>query len=415
MRANDTCNTRDTTSPCRGLRADPENEARRLVNTYSNLILRLSFTYLKSTHDAQDICQDVLIKLIERQEPFQNTEHEKAWVIRATANACKDTLRKSYRRTSAPLEEAAEHKSPEEPEGSAGAVAATGNLTTVQGLLDDVFNGAPASTEVTDAIGRPIGASASCNGVTITADAVVGDRWNYVVVFSIARDDGKSFDVEPLETGTLPLMFDGPSGIHIDWMEAGGGGIHFYDADPTDNAIQMVQSMSADTFDGKSIIGNTARAHLENLYAIDDAGERHLIAEGSWDLKFEMNYDDTTIDLPAGFSVDYNDLSADIESVAISPIGITVDYTAHDVMNWQKQDDGKMSDRNSTEMDRILNMPILVTLANGTVIDATESGSASKVNDNGTTSVHKTYVFDIFANPEDIESVTIAGTEVWQQ
>lgn len=299
--------------------------------------------------------------------------------------------------------------------GSAGAVAATGNLTTVKGLLDDVFNGAPASTEIIDAIGRPIGASASCNGVTITADAVVGDRWNYVVVFSITRDNGTPFDVEPLETGTLPLMFDGPSGIHIDWMEAGGGGIHFYDADPTDNAIQMVQSMSADTFDGESIIGNTARAHLENLYAIDDAGERRLIAEGSWDLKFEMNYDDTTIDLPAGFSVDYNDLTADVESIAISPIGITVDYTTSDVMNWQEQNSGKMSDRNSAEMERILNLPILVTLADGTVIDATESGSASKANDNGTTSVHKTYVFDTFASPEDIASVTIAGTEVWQQ
>lgn len=118
MRANDTCDTRDTTSLYRGLRADPENEARRLVNTYSNLILRLSFTYLKSTHDAQDICQSVLMKLIEKQEPFQNAEHEKAWVIRATANACKDTLRNSYRRTSAPLEEAAEHKAPEKPEGS---------------------------------------------------------------------------------------------------------------------------------------------------------------------------------------------------------------------------------------------------------------------------------------------------------
>lgn len=118
MRANDACNMHDTTPSYRSLHADPENEARRLVNTYSNLILRLSFTYLKSTHDAQDICQSVLIKLIEKQEPFQNAEHEKAWVIRATTNACKDTLRNSYRRTSAPLEEAAEHKAPEKPEGS---------------------------------------------------------------------------------------------------------------------------------------------------------------------------------------------------------------------------------------------------------------------------------------------------------
>ena len=32
-------------------------EAERLVNTYADLILRLSYTYLKETQDAQDICR----------------------------------------------------------------------------------------------------------------------------------------------------------------------------------------------------------------------------------------------------------------------------------------------------------------------------------------------------------------------
>ncbi|MFR3022838.1 sigma factor [Evtepia gabavorous] len=36
-------------------------EAERLVHAYSDLILRLSYTYLKSTDDAQDICQTVFL------------------------------------------------------------------------------------------------------------------------------------------------------------------------------------------------------------------------------------------------------------------------------------------------------------------------------------------------------------------
>ena len=40
-------------------------EAERLVETYSDLILRLSYTYLKSTEDAQDICQSVFLKLLQ--------------------------------------------------------------------------------------------------------------------------------------------------------------------------------------------------------------------------------------------------------------------------------------------------------------------------------------------------------------
>lgn len=46
-------------------------QAKRLVNTYSDLILRLSYTYLKSTADAQDICQTVFLKLLTADAPLE--------------------------------------------------------------------------------------------------------------------------------------------------------------------------------------------------------------------------------------------------------------------------------------------------------------------------------------------------------
>ena len=39
-------------------------QAERLANTYADAILRLSYTYLKNTDDAQDICQTVFVKLL---------------------------------------------------------------------------------------------------------------------------------------------------------------------------------------------------------------------------------------------------------------------------------------------------------------------------------------------------------------
>ncbi|WP_245185300.1 sigma factor [Flavonifractor sp. AGMB03687] len=45
-------------------------EAQRLVDTYSDLILRLSYTYLGSTADAQDICQTVFLKLLQAPRPL---------------------------------------------------------------------------------------------------------------------------------------------------------------------------------------------------------------------------------------------------------------------------------------------------------------------------------------------------------
>ena len=91
-----------------------QQEAERLVETYSDLILRLSYTYLKSTQDGEDICQTVLFKLLTGDEVFDSPEHEKAWVIRATINACKDELR-AFRRRAVPLEDVPEAAAPEPP------------------------------------------------------------------------------------------------------------------------------------------------------------------------------------------------------------------------------------------------------------------------------------------------------------
>ena len=79
-------------------------EAQRLVDTYGDLALRLAYTYLGSRQDAEDVSQDVLCKLITRREPFNGPEHEKAWVIRCTANACKDLLRSAARTRNVPLD-----------------------------------------------------------------------------------------------------------------------------------------------------------------------------------------------------------------------------------------------------------------------------------------------------------------------
>ena len=73
-----------------------EQEAKRLVETYSDLILRISFTYLKSTYDAEDICQNVFLQYLNAGISFVSEEHEKAWMIRCTINKCKDVLKSAY-------------------------------------------------------------------------------------------------------------------------------------------------------------------------------------------------------------------------------------------------------------------------------------------------------------------------------
>lgn len=52
---------------------DDMEQAERLANTYADAILRLSYTYLKNTHDAQDICQTVFVKLLMEPREFKST------------------------------------------------------------------------------------------------------------------------------------------------------------------------------------------------------------------------------------------------------------------------------------------------------------------------------------------------------
>ena len=72
---------------------NPTERAEYLVETYADAILRLSYTYLKNTHDAQDVCQTVFVKLLTEPRDFESPAHERAYVLRMAANACKDLLK----------------------------------------------------------------------------------------------------------------------------------------------------------------------------------------------------------------------------------------------------------------------------------------------------------------------------------
>ncbi len=92
--------------------------AERLVNAYADAILRLSYTYLKNTQDAQDICQTVFVKLLAEPREFESAEHERAYVLRMAANACKDLLKSPWRKRTCGLETVLEVPAPEAGDGS---------------------------------------------------------------------------------------------------------------------------------------------------------------------------------------------------------------------------------------------------------------------------------------------------------
>lgn len=96
----------------------------RVVEQWSPLLLRLSYSYLGSTADAEDVVQEVFLALLERGKPFKDTEHEKAWLIKVTVNKCKNCLKAAWRSRRSPMPAEAAAPVPEEPLGVLEAVMA---------------------------------------------------------------------------------------------------------------------------------------------------------------------------------------------------------------------------------------------------------------------------------------------------
>lgn len=74
---------------------------------------RLPLVRLKNREDTEDIFQTVFLKYLQHTKPFESAEHEKAWFIQVTLNACRDLLRFWARRPAVPLEELTAQAVPE--------------------------------------------------------------------------------------------------------------------------------------------------------------------------------------------------------------------------------------------------------------------------------------------------------------
>lgn len=317
-----------------------KRRAERLVNTYADLFLRVAYTYLGSRADAEDVCQETLLRLLRRREPFESAEHERAWVVRVTANLCRDLLR---RRAS--------------------------HLTV---------------------------ALSAAGGLTVSADAVLGDDMHYVIVYSLTPDDPTLFEgVARSEEGTVLLDF---SNIAIPENEgAAGGGMraYFYDADPDDASVQYVQQCWAETADG--LAGTTAHVKFVDLRALDPktlnpVGEP--LATGTWELEVPLDYESEEIALPVGQTVDFEGASVTVTGLSVSPLGVMISYDLVGTLD------------TSQEFPQ-LNLPVFVNFADGTSFDATWVGGFGD-----DTHVTKGASFDRIVDAEDIVSVTVGDVTI---
>ena len=92
-------------------------------DAHSSAVFRLAMVYLGRYADAEDVTQEVFLRLLHRAPGFADEEHEKRWLLQVTANLCRDQLRGFWRKRITELEDTLPAAPPEELE-ALGAVMA---------------------------------------------------------------------------------------------------------------------------------------------------------------------------------------------------------------------------------------------------------------------------------------------------
>ena len=82
------------------------------MDAYADLVRRLCLVHLKNPADTEDIFQNVFLKYVLSPVVFESPEHEKAWLIRVTINACKDLVKNFFRSRTVPLEDLLDQPAP---------------------------------------------------------------------------------------------------------------------------------------------------------------------------------------------------------------------------------------------------------------------------------------------------------------
>lgn len=283
---------------------------------------------------------------------------------------------------------------------------ATGVLRPVADVFGPIFGGSAAQTEVIDKIGYPIGASDTDNGITITADAIIGDAYNACVVFTVTREDGEIFDFEGNEYGYLPLMFWNAS-VDIGRINSGHGGSYFIDQVPGDNAIQYVETFSSTEGPLRTSTGRTV---FEDLYVWDEENEElKPLVKGKWKLNFNVAYEDTSVSLANGETFAQDGMTFTIDELTISPVAYRLAYTVDREVVWSDAPSGQQSDADQEQWETYFtNVEILLTMTDGTVVDISSTGGSIESVD-GTTVCVKGNLLDQIIPLEELSSISVGG------
>ena len=87
-----------------GANPHPEAFLRQAMADWGDAVYRLALGQTRSRADAEDVYQDVFLRLLDSGTAFESPEHLKAWLLRVTVNRCRDLARSGWKRRTVALD-----------------------------------------------------------------------------------------------------------------------------------------------------------------------------------------------------------------------------------------------------------------------------------------------------------------------
>ena len=89
------------------------------VEVHKNTVYRVALHYFGNLQEAEDVVQDVFLRLYLQEKTFESAEHLRRWLIRVAVNICKDTLKSPWHKRRVSWETLPEQPVFQKPEQSA--------------------------------------------------------------------------------------------------------------------------------------------------------------------------------------------------------------------------------------------------------------------------------------------------------
>ena len=77
---------------------NPSQSIEEIYKAQFKTVYRVCYSYMMNEADTEEIVSEVFLKLLKNGLDFRSAEHEKAWLLRAAINMCKDHLKHWWRK-----------------------------------------------------------------------------------------------------------------------------------------------------------------------------------------------------------------------------------------------------------------------------------------------------------------------------